>query len=118
MDRGSISYSVEASSRNTTAQLASSRALNLEVDALRVRLSAVGLTRSVQRDDLVTNDVVSRSNVGEGNVPREVVGNQIVSGPLAGVATRFPGLGGDLVSASSLLDSATCSRLAGVGNRR
>jgi len=78
---------VEASSGNTTAQLRSSRALNLEVDALRVRLGAIGLTSSVQRDDLVANNVVTRRKVGNSKIPGKVVFNEIISSPGAGVAS-------------------------------
>jgi hypothetical protein len=88
--------SVEAGTRSTTAQLCGSRALNLEVDALGVGLGAVGLARSVQRDDFVANDVVTRGNIGEGQVPGEVVGNQVIGSPLTGVAARLPGLGRNL----------------------
>lgn len=85
--------SVEAGSGSTTTEPSGSRALNLEVDALGVCLGAVGLAGCVQRDDLVANDVVAGSNVREGNVPGEVVGDQVIGSPLAGVAARLPGLG-------------------------
>lgn len=103
----SVSYLVEASSGNTTAQLRSSEPSTLTrcrraklayvshavhtgtltVDALRVRLGAIGLTSSVQRDDLVANNVVTRRKVGNSKIPGKVVFNEIISSPGAGVAS-------------------------------
>lgn len=59
----------------------------LTVDALRVRLGAIGLTSSVQRDDLVANNVVTRRKVGNSKIPGKVVFNEIISSPGAGVAS-------------------------------
>ena len=49
----------------------------------------------MQGDDLVTDDVVARGEVGrDGNGPGVVVGDQLVGGPVAGVGARDPaGLG-------------------------
>ena len=87
---------VEASSRDAAAQLGRSTTAHDNVDALRVRLCAVGGARGVQRDDLVAQDVVARREVGNGQVPGEIVLDEIVGCPCAGVAAGFPGLGLDL----------------------
>lgn len=50
----------------------------------------------MQCDDLVTHDVVISDKIGKGYAPRKVGGNQVVCGPFAGIAARFPGLGGNL----------------------
>jgi len=86
-DSSGRSYLVQASTSNTAAWLSSARALNLEVDALGVRLSAVGLASSVQSDDLVADNVVAGGDVGEGEVPGEVVGDEVVSSPFSWVAS-------------------------------
>jgi hypothetical protein len=95
-DSNGTSYLVQASARDAAAWLSSSRALNLEVDALGVGLGAVGLTSSVQSDDLVTDNVVARGDVGEGQVPGEVVLDEVVGGPGSWVAAGLPGAGLDL----------------------
>jgi hypothetical protein len=57
---------------------------------LRIRLRAVGLSRRVQRNNLVPNHIVARRKVGNGQVPAEVVLDQVIGYPGAGVAAALP----------------------------
>ena len=77
---------VELSSSNTGG-LGGTAAGNLNVDALGVVLGTVGVLGGVKRDDLVTKDVLAGSDVlGDSNGPGEVVGDEVVRGPVLGSA--------------------------------
>jgi hypothetical protein len=67
---------VKARGWYATAQLSRSTALNLEVDTLRVRLSAVDLTCSMESNDLVADHIVAWCKVGDGEVPLLIVHQQ------------------------------------------
>lgn len=58
---------VEARSGDTSAQRRGACSLDFEIDALGIGLCAVGLACGVEGDDFVADDVVSRSDVGEGH---------------------------------------------------
>jgi hypothetical protein len=80
-----VSGGVQRSSRDAARGSRGSGASHLEVDALGVRLGAVGRASAVKGDDLVTKDVATGSE-GSGNldVPGEAVGDELVGGPCAG----------------------------------
>lgn len=59
---------VEAGCGYTARELDGAGTLDLEVDALWVRLCAVGLSAGVQGDDFMADDVVSWGEVGDGEV--------------------------------------------------
>jgi hypothetical protein len=81
---------VQARAHRSAAQLAGSASTNNNVNALWVGLRTVGLARSMQSQDLVPEHVVARREVGNRQVPAEVVLDQVVGGPGTGVATGFP----------------------------
>jgi hypothetical protein len=87
---------IKARRRHTPTQFRRSTTANLDIDALRVRLSAIRLARSVQRENLMANHVVARCEVGDRQVPGEVVLDEVVGDPGAGVVAGFPGSGLDL----------------------
>lgn len=94
-DTGVLS-SVKAGGRDTTGD-GRAAASDLEVDALGVGLGAVGVASGVKGDDLVTEDVAARGEVGgNGEVPREAVGDEVVGGPVTGVGARVQASSGDL----------------------
>ena len=71
-------------------------ARDLQVDALRIVLRAVLLTRGMQRDDLVPRDVVPRRDGRrDRDGPGVVRGDELVGRPGAGVAGRLEALGVD-----------------------
>jgi hypothetical protein len=86
---------VEARRRHASTQLGRATSANLDIDALRVGLRAVCLAGGVQGEDLVAEDVVAWREVRDGKVPAEVVLDQVVGDPGAGVVTGFPGRGLD-----------------------
>lgn len=70
---------VERRSSNSSGQCFRPRALDLEVHTLRVRLRTVALARSMQRNDLVSDDIVSwRQTRGDGGRPREIFSYEVV----------------------------------------
>lgn len=70
---------------------------DLEVDALRVSLSTIGLAGGVEANDLVAENVVTGLEVlGDGELPGEAITNEVVGGPVTGVASRLETLLGDL----------------------
>jgi hypothetical protein len=87
---------IKARRRHTPTQFRRSTTANLDINALRVRLSAIRLARSVQREDLMANHVVARCEVGDRQVPGEIVLDEVVGDPGAGVVAGFPGSGLDL----------------------
>lgn len=64
---------IKARGRHTPRQRLRPTALDLDIDALGIRLRAIRLPRGVQRNDLVAHDVVARREVGDRQVPREIV---------------------------------------------
>jgi hypothetical protein len=87
---------IKAGRGHTAAQLRGPTPRDLDIDALRVRLGAVSLARGVQRNDLVAQDVVAGCEVGNRQVPGEVVLDEVVGDPGAGVVAGFPGAALDL----------------------
>ena len=64
-----ISRLVEAGCRHTTAQRVGPCSVDLEVDALRIRLRTIRLASSMESNDLMPDDVVARHEIGNGEVP-------------------------------------------------
>ena len=85
-----IRRGVKAGSNNATTGVDSATSRHDDVDALGIRLGAVLLARSVQRDDLVAQHVVARREIGDRQVPGEVVLDQVVGRPAARVRAGFP----------------------------
>lgn len=62
------------------------RASNLDVDALGIGLSSVGVARRVQGNDLVPQDVLAGADAGgDFDSPRVAVGDELISSPSSGV---------------------------------
>jgi len=88
---------VEAGRWHAAAQLCGAAALDLDVDALGVRLGAVAGLCRVQGDDLVAQDVVAGREVGgHGETPRVVGRDERVGDPGAGVVAGDEGALGEL----------------------
>lgn len=87
---------IKARSWDSPIQLDSATAPNLDIDALRVGLGAVGLSGRMQGNDFVPDDVLARCEVGDCEIPAEVVLDQVVGDPVPWVTTRFIGAGLDL----------------------
>lgn len=87
---------IEARGWHASTQRLSATSLDLDIDALGVRLCAIRLARGVECDDFVPEDVVAGCQVGDGQVPGEVVLDQVVGDPGAGVGAGFPCAGLDL----------------------
>lgn len=84
---------VEARCRLATLRLSRSAASDRKVYALGVVLSAVFRSRSVQRNDLVADDIVASGQVGrDGDGPGIVRGDQVVGSKSAGVRAGNPTL--------------------------
>lgn len=80
---------------------------DLEVDALRVSLGAVGLAGGVEANDLVAENVVTSLEVlGDGELPGEAITDEVVGGPVTGVTTRLQTLLSDLGPLESALVDA------------
>ena len=91
-----VSGSIERGGRLTRGP-GGATAGDLDVDALGVRLSVVGLASAVECDDLVAEDIVARSHArGDGDGPRVAVGHELVGRPGAGVGARDEAGLGDL----------------------
>jgi hypothetical protein len=66
---------------------------DLEVDALRVSLGTIGLAGRVEANDLVAENVVTGLEVlGDGELPGEAIPDEVVGGPVTGVAARLEAL--------------------------
>lgn len=65
---------------------AGSGASHLKVDALRVGLGSVGVASRVKGNDLMSENIVARSDTGrDGDGPGVAVGNEVVAGPVTRV---------------------------------
>lgn len=75
---------VQFHTRGARSKLIGPSARDLEIDALRVVLSAVFVVGRMQGDDLMTEDIVSRGDIlGDGDGPAHVGGDEIVGCPIA-----------------------------------
>ena len=81
---------VKARRRHTSIQLDGPRARDLDVHTLGICLCAIRLPACVQCDDFVTQDVVAWCEVGDGQVPGEIVLHQVIGHPCAGVVAALP----------------------------
>lgn len=78
-----VSLSVQRLAANTSRALAAT-AGNLDVEALGIVLSTVGLAGTVKSNNLVTEDVEARRNVGRDlHHPSISIGNQLIRSPLS-----------------------------------
>lgn len=69
------------------------RARDLEVEALRIELCSIGLTPAVQSNDLVTEHVVTCSDIGRDfDRPSKARVNELVRSPVAVIALGVAGL--------------------------
>lgn len=68
-----ITRLIKARRWRSATQLHRSTPTDDNIDALRIRLRTIGLATSMQCNDLVTNDIVTRSEVGNRQVPGESV---------------------------------------------
>ncbi len=84
-DTGVVGF-VQLHARGAGSELVGAGARDLEVDALRVILRAILLVRRMQRDDLVTKDVVARGHgLGDRDGPAVVGGDELIGCPFAGL---------------------------------
>ena len=75
---------VQFHTRGARSKLVGPSARDLEIDTLRVVLSAIFFVGRMQGDDLMTKDIVSGSDVlGDGDGPAHVGGDEIVGSPIA-----------------------------------
>lgn len=111
-----IAGSVERGSLNTRGA-GITRAGDGDVEALRIILSTVEITSAVEGNDLMTENVVSRGNIGGNlNHPAVIVGNELVGGPLSwGISTINQAGLGDLEELERGLVNSLASLRTAVG---
>jgi hypothetical protein len=102
-----VGGSVEGGEVTATAEGLGAAASDLEVNALGVGLSTVGLIGRVKADDLVSENVVAGLEVsGNSELPGEAVTDEVVGSPVTGVAAGLETLLSDLgPSEGSLVDA-------------
>lgn len=81
---------VQAGASNTACRSNRATSTNLQVQALRVQLSAIIVLPTVKSDDLVTDDIVSCFKIlRQGHGDLELIFDERVRSPGAGVETRL-----------------------------
>lgn len=97
-DTGVVGF-VQLHARGAGSELVGAGARDLEVDTLRVILRAIFVVRRMQRDDLVTQDVVARGHVlGDRDGPAVIGGDELIGCPVSGLVRVVEhALGGNLV---------------------
>lgn len=84
-----VGLGVQGSTQSTVGQL-SAVTSDLEVDTHGVVLSTIRVLGGVEGNDLVAENVVAGlQGRGDGDVPSEVVGDQVVRGPETGVGSIY-----------------------------